>query len=424
MVRFSNKQIEKSRLASFRRWVLIGVASGTALLAPLMAGNALPFWVMGLGLMILTGILATDVFSSIDRQEQIETKVTDLTRTSDRMRGDMTRITDDMVAFQEDLSELHGQVAIKRRDDTKLFALLKDKVDRLMRQSDAQAQRAAPSNLRYASAPTLKSHPQLYAANDPVLSDDIALDLLKTAITENRLEVFVQPVVSLPARKMHYLELLARIRLRPGVFITAGRYIDLPEVKTYISRIDHVLFATALNHMREVTPGQQNLGYILNIAATTLKDRTFMNDLLKLLRADRLLARRLMLELTQNEIDSIDDETLKIMHMLSDTGVQFSMDRVVDPKLSIKRLQECRISLLKLDARRFLSLLGREDGMIAMQKFRARIDQAGLQLVADRIQNENDLRDLLDFDIEYGQGYLFGKPQRLSQALKQKRNVA
>lgn len=419
MVRTFRKSPPKSTFPSFRRWVLMGMAVGTALIAPVLAGNAIGMWVFALGLLIVVGVLSTDMFPLLERQDKTETKIADLARTTDRLRGDMTRITDDMVAFQEDLTEVHDQLAIKRRDDTKLFSSLRDKVDRLMRQSDAQIARAASysQGRNTAAVQSIRAHPQLYAANDPVLSDDIALDLLKTAVSDNRLEVFGQSVVSLPARKMQYVELLARIRLRPGVFITAGRYVDLPEVKPYLNRIDHMLFATALDHMRTVTPDRPNLGYILNIAASTLKDRVFMTDLLKLLRADRLMGRRLMLELTQSEIDSVDANLLRVMHMLSETGVRFSMDRVLDPKLSIKRLQECRISMLKLDARRFLGLLGREDGMSAMQKFRARIDQAGLQLVAERIQTEADLRDLLDFEIDYGQGYLFGKPQRLSQMM-------
>ena len=42
------------------------------------------------------------------------------------------------------------------------------------------------------------------------------------------------------------------------------------------------------------------------------------------------------------------------------------------------------------------------------------LERAGIQLIVEKIEKEEQLVDLLDYGINYGQGYLFGTP-RLSR---------
>ena len=49
-----------------------------------------------------------------------------------------------------------------------------------------------------------------------------------------------------------------------------------------------------------------------------------------------------------------------------------------------------------------------------IQALKRRLDGAGIDLIVEKIETEQMLVELLDYNIDFGQGYLFGEP-RLSQ---------
>ena len=41
-----------------------------------------------------------------------------------------------------------------------------------------------------------------------------------------------------------------------------------------------------------------------------------------------------------------------------------------------------------------------------------RLDRAGIDLIVEKIETEQMLLELLDYNIDFGQGYLFGEPRK------------
>ena len=49
-----------------------------------------------------------------------------------------------------------------------------------------------------------------------------------------------------------------------------------------------------------------------------------------------------------------------------------------------------------------------------MQRMKQILDRAGISLIAEKVEQESQVIELLEFGIDFGQGYLFGEP-RLSR---------
>ena len=126
------------------------------------------------------------------------------------------------------------------------------------------------------------------------------------------------------------------------------------------------------------------------------------------------MASRLVFELPQASLDSMDEALIPIMEALARLGCLFSMDRVRRRAINITRLRKLHIRYLKIDAAWLLREATQEGGAARLSRLKKQLDAAGIDLIVERIENEDSLRELLDFNIDYGQGHLFAKPEPYS----------
>ena len=61
---------------------------------------------------------------------------------------------------------------------------------------------------------------------------------------------------------------------------------------------------------------------------------------------------------------------------------------------------------VKLDSRRLI-----DGGMETFKALKAALDASKVRLIAEKIEEEETLVELLDYSIDFGQGYLFGEPR-------------
>jgi cyclic-di-GMP phosphodiesterase TipF (flagellum assembly factor) len=150
--------------------------------------------------------------------------------------------------------------------------------------------------------------------------------------------------------------------------------------------------------------------YVLNISSSTLHDTGFMNDLVTFLAQYRKLSPRLIFEMPLQDIESASKTLIELLDGLSQLGCRFSADQVRKRRIDINMLKSRHIRFLKLDAGWLLREAQQDGGVARVQKLKNQMDRSGIDLVVEKIEREGELRELLEYGIDYGQGYLFGKP--------------
>ncbi len=244
----------------------------------------------------------------------------------------------------------------------------------------------------------------------PQFSKAVISELLHYAVEHDRIETFAQPIVRLPSRKIVYLELFARIRARAGVYLSADQYRGIAEQETLLSQVDHLLLTHAIGGIRSDARRGFEISYFLNISGRTLKDVAFMSELLEFVKSNRNLAQYLVFELQQKEFDTLDAKLTSVMRGLAQIGCGFSLDHVSEPQVDVAKLSDLNVRFIKIDGRK-LALLGETDeGVALVQRIKTRLDHVGITMIAERLESERDLKELLDFEIDLGEGHLFGKP--------------
>ena len=247
-----------------------------------------------------------------------------------------------------------------------------------------------------------------------VVDDPEVIDIVREALRLDRIDVYLQPIVSLPQRKNRYYECYTRIRSEDGTVIGPGQYIGVAEREGMVSAIDNMLLFRCVQLIRCTQKRNYDTAFFCNISRESLGDAAFIGDFVDFVSENTDLAPKLYFEFGQNDFETAPPATIGNLARLADLGFRFSLDQVTHLNLDTQGLSAKNFRFVKVDA---AFLLDRNDelvGNIARQDIKKMLDRDGLDLIVEKIKDERQVVELLDFEIDYGQGYLFGSP-RLSR---------
>ena len=104
----------------------------------------------------------------------------------------------------------------------------------------------------------------------------------------------------------------------------------------------------------------------------------------------------------------IENESLAA---LADLGFRFSLDRLTDLRVEPRELADRGFRFVKAPATLLLNRAGAQGADIHPADFSDLLGRFGIDLIADRIESEGMVVDLLDYDVRFGQGFLFSPPR-------------
>lgn len=407
----------------------IAAISITTIALSVLGQHSSPDFVILTGVLLgMCGLIFYDMSSRKFWVNTLSDQFQTITKQHDRVVREVARNRNDISVLKDGLADTAQAVALQGRkmepSDSAEAKMIKTMAGHLGRVGNKPA-REQMQAVKYSqilelemAPPSQKEAPQSESeealANDySKYSDTVVMEILDDAIRHNKVDLFMQPIVSLPQRQTKMYELYGRIRVSGGSYLPAHRFLEVAEDKQVISTIDNLLLLRCLELLQEKLPFQgtpPSTPYVLNISASTLKDRGFMGDLVTFLSRNAKMAKRLIFELPQSGVENIDNKSAAILNALSKLGCRFSMDRIHSRRIDIDKLKALQIRYIKMDGEWLINEAESESGLSRIMRIKNMLDTAGIDLVVERIESENELLELLDFGIDYGQGYLFGKP--------------
>ncbi len=260
------------------------------------------------------------------------------------------------------------------------------------------------------------AHPVQSAVMSPdtaaiaVEDDSDMVSILRAALNDRRVECFLQPVVSLPGRKHRGYEALSRIRQQDGSLILPDRYLAIAEREQLITALDLMMINSVISLIRETDRRHHAVNFFCNLSARTLSDQSFLN---RFLGGDsQNLHGKLVFELSQTDLLPELQAAVGVVSELGNSGFRFSMDRVEHFDMDAALLHEHKIKFVKLKVAH-LSSAERSAGMLDLTR---RPGGHSVELIAEKIETEQQLHEAEALGITSAQGFLFGEP-RLSRRL-------
>ncbi len=158
------------------------------------------------------------------------------------------------------------------------------------------------------SEPDAPTPPEMLfdAASAPTVAGDVdgehLLGMIREALADNRVDVYLQPVVSLPQRKPSYYETFTRLRDADGNLLEPGKYIVAAEGSGLISTIDNNLLFRCVQLVRKSQRRELNFAFFCNISRYTLMDTSFFPEFIVFMERNASLASSLIFEFTRADL--------------------------------------------------------------------------------------------------------------------------
>ena len=252
---------------------------------------------------------------------------------------------------------------------------------------------------------------------DDGVSDVEMIAKVRKSLEDNRVDLYLQPIVSLPQRRTRYYEALTRLRDTGGDVIMPASYMQAAETAGIMPMIDNLLLFRCVKVMRRLVERNREIGVFCNISAHSLLDAEFFPQFLEFMKQNEELAGSLIFEFSQSTINGAGPLELESMAMLRDLGFHFSMDHVSSLDIDYQTLADRGFRFLKVDAHTLTDGMGNAGAQIHSADLKALLARFGLQLIAEKIETERDVVTLLDYDVGFGQGYLFSEPRLVREEI-------
>jgi cyclic-di-GMP phosphodiesterase TipF (flagellum assembly factor) len=269
---------------------------------------------------------------------------------------------------------------------------------------------AANSDMAEQAEPEPRSPVMGHTAKDQSDQREI-IEAISAAIDANRLDLYLQPIVTLPQRKVRFYEGFTRLRREDGTLLLPADFLEAAQSGGLLPRIDHLLLLRCIQVVRRLQLKNRDIGLFCNLDVGTLSDASLFPQLLQFMDANRALAPSLVLEFRQSAMRDMGPIELEGLAALRDFGFRFCIDQVGDLRIDPRDLGERGIRYVKVPASFLLAQANTSGTDIHAADLSDLLGRFGISLIAERIEAEPQVVDLLDYDVRFGQGFLFSPPR-------------
>ncbi|HTT97106.1 MAG TPA: EAL domain-containing protein [Rhizomicrobium sp.] len=237
------------------------------------------------------------------------------------------------------------------------------------------------------------------------------LETIRASLEQNRVDLYLQPIVSLPQRKLRFYEALSRLRAEDGSVIMPAQYIKVAAPAGLMSVVDNLLLFRCVQIVRRLTQKNRDIGVFCNISGDTLTDTEFFPQFLEYMQHNRDLAGQIIFEFGQDAVTKAGVQGEQNLAYLANLGFALSMDHVENLAVDFAKLKSLGFRHLKLNARTLLGGMGNARAAVGPEDFKTLLARNGLNLIVERVEDEKTVVQLLDYAVDFAQGYLFGEPR-------------
>jgi diguanylate cyclase (GGDEF)-like protein/PAS domain S-box-containing protein len=235
---------------------------------------------------------------------------------------------------------------------------------------------------------------------------------LRAAIEQRRLRTFFQPIVDLRTGTVHGFEALARWPAGGGD-VTPGEFIPIAEEAGLVAALGGLVLRVACSTLR----GWRDRGLVeadvtvsVNVSARQLGDGAVVDDVRAALAETGLAGANLVLEITESTLIECPEIAGIVLRDLLAMGVGVQLDDFGTGYSSLTVLHHFPGDTLKIDRAFVASMIERAESQVIVRSIVNLAHSLGLRVIAEGIENGDQMSALSGLGCEYGQGFFLARP--------------
>ena len=236
---------------------------------------------------------------------------------------------------------------------------------------------------------------------------------LETALKQNQIETWFQPIIDLSNKKIAGYEALCRWPHPERGPISPAEFIPVAENDgALILEIGKLTLRQAAQTLSKIIERGNSVAFMsVNLSPVQLlKDKRLTQHIKNIINEFNLPAGQLKLEVTETAMMHEKDKAIIALNRIKQTGAKISMDDFGTGYSSLAHLKDFPINTLKID-RAFVSGANlNEEAQAILQTISDMAHSLNLDIIAEGVETEEEFHVLKSLGCEYGQGWLFSKP--------------
>ncbi len=234
---------------------------------------------------------------------------------------------------------------------------------------------------------------------------------LKNALEEQQFELHYQPQIDAGSGRIIGMESLIRWNHPQDGLVPPLQFIPVAEEMGLITAVGEWVLHEACRSASEwIAAGHTDLKVSVNVSARQFTDSEFKASVISALQSSGLNPRNLVLEITESMLMGDVDQLAILLREIKSLGVSFSLDDFGTGYSSLSYLKKLPIDELKIDRSFLLEVPANNDDNSLVRAIIAMAHSLGLRVVAEGVEEVEQLEFLRRHGCDIIQGYYYSKP--------------
>lgn len=243
---------------------------------------------------------------------------------------------------------------------------------------------------------------------------------LHQALRDDSFELHYQPKIDLQSNKMIGMEALIRWNDRELGVVPPLQFIPYAEKCGLISDIGEWVLRNAARQIKQWNEKYNtNNRMAVNISPRHLAEHTFVARLKEIISDVGVDPKQLEIEITEMSMMDQNDELIRKIQEIKGMGITISIDDFGTGYSSLSYLKQFPIDSLKIDRSFIQNMSNEQTGEAMVAAIISLAHALNLSVVAEGVEEYEEIEILKDYSCEYVQGYYFSKPLNATDFKKQ-----
>lgn len=250
--------------------------------------------------------------------------------------------------------------------------------------------------------------------NSIKMEEQIKQDIVD-ALKEDRVEAFVQPIYSVERHKIISAEALCRIRNKDGSMMLPYQFIPVSEKCGLDVPIGYRMVEKICQFLADPDIGNSFEYVDINLSIFQCEQEDMAQKIINISQKYGVLPNRLNFEITESGFADKMGNIERNIKLLTGYGFGFSLDDFGSGESNLDYLYEMPAKYLKLDMHMIWAYFENERAKKTVQAIIKISHDMGLKVVAEGVENKEQLDELSLQHVDFIQGYYFFKPMLINE---------
>ena len=233
----------------------------------------------------------------------------------------------------------------------------------------------------------------------------------RIALKEQQFFLALQPQIELASKRLTGFEALLRWNHPQRGLVPPGDFLPMLENTAMMSELDFWVMEKAIELLSRLeTNGYRNVKMAINLSAAQFANSALLPYLMELIELHKVDARNIELELTETMLVADIERAVEVIQQIRALGCKIAVDDFGTGYSSLSYLKMIPSDIIKIDRSFIAGMLETESDRNIVSSTISMVRSMGQQIIAEGIEQPEQLFQLANMSCQYGQGYYISKP--------------